>query len=226
MSLHVCYMYVSMCVHTREYMCIENRGQHGCLFVTVPLPFCLFIQLYFLRVEDNFISGWERNNKAGKLYVSTATGRRELRRRWNHAFYIWHGGRAEWRRSCIFEFKQQHQPHQQWGQTGGFSSKDLRAVAFPLFFEIKPNQKFSLARQIGQIISGILLSRPHSTEVMGVFPSWLFTWGPGIQTQNSNITGALPNEPSPWPIDWPLLRILNLLQIMSCFIYIQVNIRE
>lgn len=39
MSLRVCYMYVSMCVHTREYMCIEKTGQHGCLFVTVPFLF-------------------------------------------------------------------------------------------------------------------------------------------------------------------------------------------
>lgn len=101
----VLYVCVHVCAYTWVYVYRENRGQHGCLFVTVPLPFCLFIQLYFLKLEDNFISGWERNNKAGKLYVSTATGRRELRRRGSHAFYVWHGGRAEWRRSSIFEFK-------------------------------------------------------------------------------------------------------------------------
>lgn len=175
-SPRVLYVCVHVCAYTWVYVYRKQRST-WVSFCYCPLPFCLFIQLYFLRVEDNFISGWERNNKAGKLYVSTATGRRELRRRRSHA---WHGGRAEKRRKAklhLWVKTQQHQPHQQWGQTGGFSSKDLRAVAFPLFFEIKPNQKFSLARQIGQIISGILLSRPHSTEVMGVFPCHGFLHG-------------------------------------------------
>lgn len=96
----VLYVCVHVCAYTWVYVYRKQRST-WVSFCYCPLPFCLFIQLYFLKLEDNFISGWERNNKAGKLYVSTATGRRELRR-WSHA---WHGGRAERRRSCIFELK-------------------------------------------------------------------------------------------------------------------------
>lgn len=51
MSLRVCYMYVSMCVHTREYMCIEKTEVNMGVFLLLSPSFLFIHSVIFFEAR-------------------------------------------------------------------------------------------------------------------------------------------------------------------------------